>query len=103
MITMTGKLLNIVQGQQTNKDTGEVTATYTAEVLRLSRGKSVIDNLKLDVSVVPQWKKAVGFDFFIEVRSYSMANGKGGVIAGYALANKTDLPTSVHSNQLKAA
>lgn len=103
MLTMTGKLLNIVQGQQTNKDTGEVTPTFTAEVLRKSRGKSVVDNLKIDPSVVPQWTKAIGFDFFVEVRSYAMPNGRGDINTGYSLANKTDLPTAVHNNQLKAA
>lgn len=106
MITLTGKLLNIVKGEQADRKTGELHPTYTAEVLHQSRGKSIIDSLKLDASIVGAWSKAIGSDVSVEVRSYAMANGTGGVLSGYALADKKALPTlqsAAPSPVLKAA
>lgn len=105
MITLTGKLLNIVQGENKDRETGEITPSHTAEILHQSRGKSVIESVKLDASIVIQWGKAVGSDISVEVRSYAMNNGKGGVISGYALADKKCLPVvaASHAPTLKAA
>ena len=95
MITLTGKLLNIVQGENKDRETGEITPSHTAEILHQSRGKSVIESVKLDASILAQWGSAVGSDISVEVRSWAMSNGKGGVNSGYALADKKCLPVVV--------
>jgi hypothetical protein len=104
MITLTGKLLNIVHGENKDRQTGELTQTFTAEILHQSRGKSIIESLKLDISTFTQWQKAVGSDISVEVRSWAMSNGTG-INSGYALADKKCLPvvTVPHALNLKAA
>jgi hypothetical protein len=104
MISITGKLFEIVQGESTNQQTGEVSVTHSAEVLHKERGKNVITSLKLDDSVLEQWTKNVGQDFTVEVRPWAMKTREGGIQAGYALADKKSLPVLLAAKPaLKAA
>lgn len=101
MLTLTGKILNIVQSQNTNRATGEIRQRYTAEILHTVRGRSEIVNLNLDQAASLEWQKAVGHDISVEVRSYAIKTEDGGLMEGFALADKTALPT-IHK-ALKAA
>ena len=105
MLIMHGQVLNIVQSTKKDFKTGELTPEYSAEILRKQGGKSVIDSLKLDVSVVGAWSKAIGLHVTCEVRSYAMKTADS-VLSGYSLADKKSLPTvaaSAPAPALKAA
>lgn len=102
MISLHGKLHDIVKGENKDNETGEIVATFTAEVLHKSRGKSVVDSVKLDPSVVNQWTKAIGQDISVEVRFYAMKGRDGSITSGFTLADKKCLPV-VSNPVLKAA
>lgn len=92
MIQITGKLINIASSPFTDRQTGEQSTTHTAEVLHQVKGKSEVQGLKLDASVLDAWAKAVGRDISVEVRSYAMKRDDGTIMAGYGLADKRSLP-----------
>jgi hypothetical protein len=100
MITLFGQLLNVIPGENKNRETGEITKNFTAEVLHQSRGRSVVDSVKLDTEVGPAWTKLIGQDISVEVRFYAMKTSEG-VTSGLTLADKKALP-QVHPRQ-KAA
>lgn len=101
MISITGKLYNIATTQSTDRETGEVLNTSTAEILHTSRGKTELAALKLDPSIVESWSKVIGKDISTEVRFYAMKNREGGIQSGLTLADKKALP--VLAVPLKAA
>jgi hypothetical protein len=103
MITLTGKLLDIVKSEKKDFKTGELSPEYSAEILHKSRGKSVVESVKMDMSVVGAWSKVVGHDISCEVSFYAMTSKEGGLIKGLALADKKSLPVSAHVPTLKAA
>lgn len=103
MITLTGKLLDIVKSEKKDFKTGELSAEYSAEILHKSRGKSVVESVKMDISVVGAWTKAIGHEISCEVSFYAMTSKEGGLIKGLALADKKSLPVSSHAPNLKAA
>lgn len=92
MIQISGKLINIATSPFTDRQTGEQSTTYTAEVLHQVKGKSEVQGLKLDASVFDGWSKAVGRDISVEVRSYALKRDDGTLLAGYGLADKRCLP-----------
>ena len=104
MLTLTGQLLDIVGGQNTNRDTGEVSQQFTAEVLHKVRGKSVVDSVKIDKEVVHQWEKVIGKTITVEVGFYAMKQSDGSIQKGLTLADKKCLPTlASQPTPLKAA
>ena len=92
MINLHGKLYNIASTQSTDRETGEVGTTHTAEILHTSRGKTEIASVKIDASVVDAWEKCKGRDMSIEIRFYAMKTREGGIQSGLTLADKKSLP-----------
>ena len=103
MIQLTGKLLNISANPFTDRQTGETGTTHSAEILHTARGKLEVLALKLDSGLVDSWSKAVGRDIAIEVRSYAMKSSDGGIMSGYAMADKRALPVVMRPAQTTAA
>jgi len=105
MISITGKLFNIVTGQSTSRETGEVSVTYTAEILHTARGKTEIANLKLDAGIVEAWTKSLGQDIAAEVRFWAMKTREGGIQSGLTLVDKKAMPVILPAAKpaLKAA
>ena len=92
MISITGKLFNIVTGENIDRENGSITVTHTAEILHTVRGKTEIANLKLDASIVDAWAKAIGQDIIAEVRFWAMKTREGGIQSGLTLPDKKALP-----------
>lgn len=90
---LVGQLLDIARGESKDPKTGEINATVAAEILHKERGKSTIESLKFDPSVLAQWDGAKGKNVQIEVRQFAMKSSEGGVIAGLSLVDKKALPT----------
>lgn len=101
MLTLTGKILAVIPSENKDRTTGEITKNFTVEVLHKSRGRSVIETLKTDPEVGPQWTKLVGSDISVEVRTYAMKTADG-VNSGLVLADKKALP-QVHQPLRQAA
>lgn len=93
MLTLSGQLLDVVTGSNTNKQTGVISQTHTAEILHKSRGKSVVDSLKVGDAVLTSWRSAIGKNISVEVRTYSMKTSEGGIMSGLTLAFPAELPT----------
>ena len=92
MLSLTGKLIDIARTQATDQKTGEVSQVFAAEILHKERGKSVVESLKFDASVLPHWEKAIGKELTVEVRMYAMGGNGGSVQSGLAMADKKSLP-----------
>ena len=92
MLTLSGKLLNIVQGEKKDYTTGEISPSFTAEILHQARGKSLVDTVKIDPSTLMIWEKLIGQDLSFEVRVYAMKGNDGTVQSGLTLADKKGLP-----------
>lgn len=105
MISIIGKLFNIVTGETTDRETGAISATYTAEILHTVRGKTEIANLKLDAAIVEPWSKVIGQDISAEVRFWAMKTREGGIQSGLTLSDKKALPVILPAAKpaLKAA
>lgn len=105
MISITGKLFNIVTAETTDRETGAISATYTAEILHTVRGKTEIANLKLDAAIVEAWSKSIGQDITAEVRFWAMKTREGGIQTGLTLPDKKALPVILPAAKpaLKAA
>lgn len=103
MIQLTGKLYNIAITEATERETGEVSKVYTAEILHTARGKTEITGLKLDSSVADMWGKAIGRDIAVEVRFYAMKNREGGIQSGLTCADKKALPVLLRAVPVPAA
>ncbi len=101
MLTLTGKILAVIPGESTNRTTGEVSKNFTVEILHSSRGRSVVESVKIDPEVGPQWTKLVGADMSVEVRTYAMKTADG-FNSGLTLADKKALP-QVHQPMRQAA
>jgi hypothetical protein len=102
MLQLTGKVIDIVSGQNTDQATGQISTVHSAEILHKVRGKSEIASVKLDPSVVEPWTKAVGRDVSVEIRFYAMKTREGSILSGLTLADKKSLPT-VHRPAAQAA
>ena len=92
MISITGKVHNIVTGDYTDPKTGEVLPVHTVEILHTVRGKTEIANLKIDAVILEAWQKAIGHDICQEVRFWAMKTSEGGVLSGLTLPDKKALP-----------
>lgn len=101
MLFINGKVLNLVHTEIKDKFTGELKPVHTIEILHQSRGKSVVDYLKIDSLVCPQWEKIIGKEITAEVRVYAMKTEDGSVMHGFTLADKKGLPT-VQTRQSQA-
>lgn len=92
MLTLSGQILNVISGENKNRDTGEITKTATVEILHQSRGRSVVEAIKIDIEVFAAWMKLIGKNISVEVRTYAMKSSDGGVNSGLTLADKKALP-----------
>ncbi len=92
MIFIVGKLLEIVKGSKTDDRTGEIRPTHTAEILHKTRGKHEVASVKIDVSTLESWMKAIGQDIQTEVRFYALKTREGSIMSGLTLSDKTGLP-----------
>lgn len=93
MITLSGKLYNVMTSDYTDRNTGEVSKVNTAEILHTVRGKTEIAAVKLDDSVVTGWTQCTGKEITCEVRFYAIKTSDGGINSGLILADKKSLPT----------
>lgn len=92
MLTLSGQILGVIAGENKNRDTGEITKTATVEILHQSRGRSVVEAIKIDTEVTAAWTKLIGKNISVEVRTYAMKSSDGGVNSGLTLADKKALP-----------
>lgn len=92
-LTLSGKLIGIASSQFTDRATGEVTNTYMAEILHKQANRHDVDSVKIDQSTLPEWQKVIGKNLYIEVRPYAISRKEGGIMQGFSLADKKQLPT----------
>lgn len=92
MILLLGTLYNIASLPVTDRKTGEVSTTHTAEVLHTTRGKTEIASVKINEAVLEGWQKCKGRDISVEVRFYAMKTSEGGIMSGLTLADKNAFP-----------
>ena len=90
MLTLTGKVLEII-APVLNRQTGELNPP-TIELLHKVRGRSTIENLKIDEAVFPHWEKAVGKEVIAEVNYYALVTKEGAIIKGLVMADRASLP-----------
>lgn len=91
-LTLTGHLHKIAETSQTDRKTGEIRPKYTAEVLDTRRGRTVVEGLTIEDTMVSEWKKALNQEISIAVRPYAMKNDDGSILSGLSLAEKGALP-----------
>lgn len=91
MLTLTGKVLDVIPGR-TNQVTGQIYPP-AVEILHKVKGKSEVEQLKIDPKTVAAWEKAAGQNITIEVNYYAMKGSEGAIISGLSLADKSALPT----------
>lgn len=91
-LVLTGRVIQIFEGSQTNRTTGEIRPKYAAEILHTVRGRSVVENLNIDLSIHAEWSKAVNHEISIEVKPYAMKSDDGSILSGLTLAQKGALP-----------
>jgi hypothetical protein len=103
MLTLTGQILNVIPGENKDRNTGEITRITTVEILHQSRGRSVVESVKCDIEVTAAWTKLIGKNISVEVRMYAMKTGEGGVTSGLTLADKKALPFVQNDHHVKAA
>lgn len=104
MLLIHGKILNVVFSENRDKNTGEIRKITQVEILHISKGRNVIDNLKIDLSVANEWQKAIGKDITAEVAVYAIKAEDGSLVHGFSLADKKSLPTvQTKQNHLAAA
>lgn len=92
MLTLTGKLIGLARGSNTNRDTGVIEPTVSVEILHKERGRSVVESLKIEPAAASGWDKFVDKDVVVEVRPYAL-KGDNGIVSGLALADKKAYPT----------
>lgn len=92
MLQLTGRLIDIARTEAKDRETGEITPVFAAEILHKERGKSVIESLKFDASCAHGWDKFIGKEIVVEVRPYAMKGNGGDVVSGLALADKKSYP-----------
>lgn len=102
MLTLSGQLINVVPTENTNRNTGEVTKSYVAEILHKSRERHAVESVKLDAEALSSWTSAIGKHISCEVRMYAIKGSDGSVQSGLTLADKKCLPI-VHGNSKPAA
>lgn len=91
MLTLSGKVLDVIPGR-TNQTTGQIYPP-AVEILHKVKGKSQVEQLKIDAKTIGAWEKASGQNITIDVNYYAMKGSEGAVISGLTLSDKTALPT----------
>lgn len=91
MLTLTGKVLDVIAAR-TNQTTGQIYPP-AVEILHKVRGKSEVEQLKIDPKTETAWLKASGQNITVEVNYYAIANKDGAISSGLTLADKSALPT----------
>lgn len=91
MLTLSGKVLDVIPGR-TNQTTGQIYPP-AVEILHKVKGKSQVEQLKIDPKTQGAWEKASGQNITIEVNYYAMKGTEGAIVSGLSLADKSALPT----------
>lgn len=92
MLTLTGKLLDVIPGG-TSQKTGQI-FDPTIEILHKVRGKSEVEKIKIDPKTEAAWTKAINQIVSVAVNPYAMGPDKNTPInKGLSLDDKAVLPT----------
>lgn len=105
MLTLSGQLWKIQESDYTDKTTGVISKKYKAEVLDSVGGKTSIETITIDPSVVMHWRKLEGANVTIQVRMFALAGTRPGSppIFGLSLVDKNSIPVPDSKPLLKAA
>jgi len=107
-LTLEGRLLQVVRSERIDRTTGEVQNRVTVEILHISKGRSALAQLAVDLTVAPAWEKIAGSGdklgelVRVEVAPYAMSGRDGEIIAGLTCADKKAAPVVI-SRALKVA
>ena len=91
-LILSGTLLNIVESSYTDRNSGEVSQSFNAEILHQQAGRHEVDTVKVDKTTVIEWHKLRGKKISFEVRPYAVLKKEGGIMQGFSLADKKALP-----------
>lgn len=105
MLTLSGQLWKIQESDYTDKTTGVIAKKYKAEVLDSVGGKTSIETITIDPSVVTHWRKLEGSNVTVQVRMFALAGTRPGSppIFGLSLVDKNSIPVPDSRPLLKAA
>ena len=102
MLILEGQVLGVIKSERVGLD-GVIDSRAQVEILHRVRGKSRVDTVRIDVSVVPAWEKVAGKDVRVDVDFYAMPVAEGQIVSGFMMADKKALPVIVSASNLKAA
>lgn len=103
MITLEGRVLRVIKGTRTERETGVVTERVQVEILHVSKGKSSVVLLTIDPGCIGVWEKVAGTTekfgelVELEVVPYAIAGRDGEILAGLTCADKKALPLTKRS------
>jgi len=96
-LNLTGQLIDVVETKYTDDETGQVTQNFNAEVLHKVGGRHTVDSVKIDPSIASEWHKLKGKELSFEVRPYAVQTRDRGILQGFSLPNKKQLPNLIRS------